>query len=97
MRGRERAGYLLKVADLVKQNAKSLAELEARDSGGTIRKANNADIGMVISTFRVFADIASRENDEEPLPRNPSPPSHNYLRREHHAGDRPVVRGGGNP
>jgi aldehyde dehydrogenase (NAD+) len=82
MRGRERAGYLLKVADLVKRNAKSLAELEARDSGGTIRKANNADIGMVISTFRVFAEIASRENDEEPLPRNPFPPSQNYLRRE---------------
>jgi aldehyde dehydrogenase (NAD+) len=82
MRGRERGQYLLKVADLVKQNAKDLAKLEARDSGGTIRKANNADIGMVISTFRVFAEIASRENDEEPLPRNPFPPSHNYLRRE---------------
>jgi aldehyde dehydrogenase (NAD+) len=82
MRGRERAQYLLKVADLVKQNAKDLARLEAQDSGGTIRKANNADIGMVISTFRVFAEIASRENDEESLPRNPFPPSHNYLRRE---------------
>jgi acyl-CoA reductase-like NAD-dependent aldehyde dehydrogenase len=80
MRGRDRAGYLLKVADLVKQNAKRLAELEARDSGGTIRKATNADIGMVISTFRVFADIAMKENDEEPLPRNPG--SMNYLRRE---------------
>ena len=82
MRGRERAKHLLQVAELVKQNAKHLAKLEAQDSGGTIRKANNADIGMVISTFRVFADIAQRENDEEALPRNPFPPSHNYLRRE---------------
>ena len=82
MRGRERAQYLLKVADLVKRNGKELARLEARDSGATIRKANNADIGMVISTFRVFAEMAARENDEEALPRNPSPPSQNYIRRE---------------
>ena len=82
MRGRERAQHLLEVANLVKKNAKDLARLEAQDSGGTIRKANNADIGMVISTFRVFAEIAAREDDEEALPRNPSPPSHNYVRHE---------------
>jgi acyl-CoA reductase-like NAD-dependent aldehyde dehydrogenase len=39
MKGRERAGYLMKVADLVKQNAGRLAELEARDAGHTIRPA----------------------------------------------------------
>ena len=61
MKGRERAQYLLKVADLVKQNAGHLAELEARDAGHTIRMAKGADIGMVISTFRVFAEIAGRE------------------------------------
>jgi aldehyde dehydrogenase (NAD+) len=80
MKGRERAQYLLKVADLVKQNAGRLAEMEAQDAGHTIRMAKGADIGMVISTFRVFAEIAARENDEEPLPRNPG--SMNYLRRE---------------
>jgi aldehyde dehydrogenase (NAD+) len=80
MKGRERAQYLLKVADLVKQNAGHLAELEARDAGHTIRMAKGADIGMVISTFRVFAEIAGRENDEEPLSRNPG--SMNYIRRE---------------
>ena len=80
MKGRERAQYLLKVADLAKQNAKPLAELEARDAGHTIRVAKGGDIGMVISTFRTFADIAAKENDEEPLPRNPG--SMNYLRRE---------------
>src|SRR5690242_7367367 len=51
MKGRERAAALLRVADLVKQNAASLAELEARDAGHTIRMAKNADVGMVISTF----------------------------------------------
>src|SRR5205823_8278327 len=69
MKGRERAQYLLKVADLVKQNAGVLAELEARDAGHTLRMAKGADIGMVISTFRVFADIAAKENDEAPLAR----------------------------
>jgi aldehyde dehydrogenase (NAD+) len=82
MRGRDRAALLLKVADQVKQHAKALAQLEAQDSGGTIRKANQADIGMVISTFRVFAEIAGREQDEQPLVRNPFPPSANWIRRE---------------
>ena len=80
MKGRERAKHLLDVADGIKGAAKELAPLESRDSGGTIRKAQNADIGMAISTFRVFAEIASREEDEEPLPR--SPISYNYVRRE---------------
>src|SRR5213595_1574141 len=80
MKGRERAAALLKVADLVKQNAGALAELEAGDAGHTIRMAKNADVGMVISTFRAFAELAGREDDEEALPRNPG--SFNYLRRE---------------
>jgi aldehyde dehydrogenase (NAD+) len=80
MKGRERAAALLKVADLVKQNAGALAEMEARDAGHTIRMAKNADVGMVISTFRAFAELASREDDEEALPRSPG--SYNYLRRE---------------
>jgi aldehyde dehydrogenase (NAD+) len=80
MKGRERAKHLLAVADLVKQNARTLAELEARDAGHTIRMAKGADIGMVISTFRVFAELAAKENDEEPLPRNPG--SMNYVRHE---------------
>jgi acyl-CoA reductase-like NAD-dependent aldehyde dehydrogenase len=80
MKGRERAATLLKIADLVKQNAGHLAELEARDGGHTIRMAKNADVGMVISTFRAVAELAAREDDEEFLPRNPA--STNYLRRE---------------
>src|SRR5207237_2517528 len=78
MKGRERAAALLEVADLVKQNSAGLAELEARDAGHTIRMAKGADIGMVISTFRVFAEIAARESDEAPLARNPG--SMNYVR-----------------
>jgi aldehyde dehydrogenase (NAD+) len=80
MRGRERAKHLLAVADGIKKAGKQLAETESRDSGGTIRKARNADVAMAVSTFRVFAEIASREDDEEALPRSPT--SYNYLRRE---------------
>jgi aldehyde dehydrogenase (NAD+) len=80
MKGRERAKHLLAVADLVKQNADALAELESRDAGHTIRMAKGADIGMVISTFRVFAELAGKETDESPLPRNPG--SMNYVRFE---------------
>jgi aldehyde dehydrogenase (NAD+) len=80
MKGRERAQYLLNVADLVKQHAKHVARLEARDAGHTVRMANGADIGMVISTFRVFAELAAREDDERPLPRVAG--SMNYVRHE---------------
>jgi acyl-CoA reductase-like NAD-dependent aldehyde dehydrogenase len=80
MKGRERAQFLLKVAELAKGKARELAELEARDAGHTIRMSKGADIGMLISTFRVFADIAAKENDEAPLPRNPG--STNWIRYE---------------
>jgi acyl-CoA reductase-like NAD-dependent aldehyde dehydrogenase len=80
MKGRERAQFLLKVAELAKGKAKELAELEARDAGHTIRMAKGADIGMLVSTFRVFADIAAKENDEAALPRNPG--STNWIRYE---------------
>jgi aldehyde dehydrogenase (NAD+) len=80
MKGKDRAKTLLAVADGIKKAAGHLAELEARDSGGTIRKAKNADIGMAISTFRVFAELAGRDENEGPLPR--SPISYNYVRRE---------------
>jgi aldehyde dehydrogenase (NAD+) len=80
MKGTDRAKALLAVADGIKKAAGDLAELESRDSGGTIRKAKNADIGMAISTFRVFAELAGRDSGEEPLPR--SPISYNYVRRE---------------
>jgi aldehyde dehydrogenase (NAD+) len=42
--------------------------------------AKGADVGMLISTFRTFAELAERSDEEEALPRNPG--SYNYLRRE---------------
>jgi aldehyde dehydrogenase (NAD+) len=80
MRGRDRAKALLAVAEGIKKHADELTELEARDSGGTIRKSQRADIAMAISTFRTLAELAGREDDEEPLQR--SAISYNYVRRE---------------
>ena len=80
MKGRERAKYLTAVSDLAKKRAKELVDLEVHDAGHTVRTARGGDLGMVISTFRVFADLAAREEDERPLPRNPG--STNWVRRE---------------
>jgi aldehyde dehydrogenase (NAD+) len=80
MKGRDRAKVLTAVSDLVKQRSKELVDLEVHDAGHTIRTAKGGDLGMVISTFRVFAEIAGREDDERPLPRNPG--STNWMRRE---------------
>jgi acyl-CoA reductase-like NAD-dependent aldehyde dehydrogenase len=80
MKGRERAQYLLKVAELAKQNSGELTELEIHDAGHTVRTAKGGDIGMVLSTFRVFAEIAGREEDESALPRVPG--SANFVRRD---------------
>ncbi len=80
MSGKERAEQLLGVADLVKKHAGELAELESKDAGHTLRVATNADVGMVVSTFRVFADLASRLEEEELLAESQG--ARNILRRE---------------
>lgn len=80
MSGKERSKLLLDVASRIKEEGKRFAETEAQDSGGTIRKGRFADVAMAISTFRVFAEMAARDEDEEPLPRAKT--STNYVRRE---------------
>ena len=80
MTGEERAKLLLDVASRIKDEGKTLAETESQDSGGTIRKAEAADVGMAISTFRTYADLAAKGDAEEPLPE--SKISRNYVRRE---------------
>ncbi|HEX6208256.1 MAG TPA: aldehyde dehydrogenase family protein, partial [Actinomycetota bacterium] len=55
MKGSERARVLMDVASRIKEQGKELAETEAQDSGGTIRKGRFSDVAMAISTFRVYA------------------------------------------
>ena len=82
MSGAERAGYLRKVAELIQARAGELAEWEAKDSGGTIRKATFADVPGAASSFSFFADCAEREPDEIDHGESPFPPARSVIRRE---------------
>jgi aldehyde dehydrogenase (NAD+) len=82
MSGAERARYLQTVAELIGSRSAQLAELESRDGGGTIRKAQLADVGGCQQTFQTFAGLAESTPDIEELPGSPFPPSENYVHRE---------------
>lgn len=84
MSGKERAAKLYKVADLIEARSEKLAELEARDGGGTIKKATFADIPGGVGAFRFFAQCAENEAEQVELPGTPFPPSSNYKRYEPH-------------
>ena len=84
MSGAERAEKLNKVADLIDANTEKLAEAEARDSGGTIKKATFADIPGGAGAFRWFARCAAEQPDTVELEGAPFPPSSNYVRYEPH-------------
>jgi acyl-CoA reductase-like NAD-dependent aldehyde dehydrogenase len=64
--GAERAGYLRAVAAGLAREAGRLAELETRDSGGTIRKASGADVPSAIAAFERAARWAETLVDETP-------------------------------
>ncbi len=82
MSGKERSEKLLAFAGAVADNAEELAELEARDSGGTIRKAQMADLTVTQASIEWFAKMAAERPDREELPGSPFPVSENYLRHE---------------
>jgi aldehyde dehydrogenase (NAD+) len=82
MSGAERAAKIRRIVELVNENAAELAELEALDSGGTILKAQMADVPSVTSAFEWFAKMAEERPDKEELPGSPFPASQNYLRYE---------------
>ena len=62
MSGKERAEVLRKIAQLIADNAGELAEIEARDSGGTIRKATFADVPGALSLrfFRSSIELTGK-------------------------------------
>jgi aldehyde dehydrogenase (NAD+) len=82
MSGAERAAILRRVAELIESRQQQLAEVEARDSGGTIRKALFVDVPGAIGTFQYFAACAESEPDEYPHGENPYPPATSTIRRE---------------
>ncbi len=77
----KRAGVLGAVAAGLKERSAELAELESRDSGGTIRKTRG-DVSGAGFTFRANAELATSVPLTETLPLTTMPPSLNYVRRE---------------
>ncbi|MEJ5255328.1 MAG: aldehyde dehydrogenase family protein [Acidimicrobiales bacterium] len=82
MSGAERAAKLRRIVELINQHSAELAELEALDSGGTILKAQMADVPGAASAFEWFARMAEEQPDRVDLPGSPFPASQNYLRYE---------------
>jgi aldehyde dehydrogenase (NAD+) len=80
--GGERAVVLRRVADILQRRQEELAQLEARDSGGTIRKTMLADLPIAIGTFQFFAACAEGQPEEVPHGENPLPPAVSTIRRE---------------
>ncbi len=80
--GAERAAKCIQIADLIDANAAELAEIEARDGGGTIRKAQMADVSGCSNAFRWFARMAEERPAFEDVPGSPFPVSENYLQYE---------------
>jgi aldehyde dehydrogenase (NAD+) len=82
MSGKERGAKLNQIADILDSKAEKFAEMEARDGGGTIKKATFADVPGASSSFRWFARMAEEQPDEVEVPGTPFPPSQNWIRYE---------------
>jgi acyl-CoA reductase-like NAD-dependent aldehyde dehydrogenase len=82
MSGKERAEKLRKVGELINARQGEIAEIEARDGGGTIRKAMFADVPGAVSTFNAFADCAETIPDEVDRGESPFPPAKSKVRYE---------------
>ncbi len=82
MSGKERAERLRKVAEILTARTQEISEIEARDGGGTIKKAMFADVPGAISSFNFFADCAENRPDVEERGESPFPPAKSIVRRE---------------
>jgi acyl-CoA reductase-like NAD-dependent aldehyde dehydrogenase len=80
--GAERAAILRRVAELIESRQQEIAEIEARNSGGTMKKALFADVPGAIGSFQFFAGCAESEPDESPHGESPFPPAVSSIRRD---------------
>ncbi|MDD2558828.1 MAG: aldehyde dehydrogenase [Desulfuromonas sp.] len=60
----DRAGYLLKIADLIDQHAEKLAMVETLDNGKPIRETSGIDIPLASDHFRYFAAAVRTEEGQ---------------------------------
>ncbi|MDD3375783.1 MAG: aldehyde dehydrogenase family protein [Candidatus Omnitrophica bacterium] len=54
---KERGKYIVKIASLIRENAKELAELESKGAGKTIKHSTFIDVPSVADTFEYFGKI----------------------------------------
>src|SRR5256714_7799597 len=64
MSARERGRLLFKLAQLIEENAKELAELETADNGKPIRESLYIDLPQVVENFECFAGCATKIEGE---------------------------------
>ena len=60
----ERSKLLLRLADLIEENAEELAQLESRDSGKPVSLARSLDIPRAAQNFRFFATAILHQSSE---------------------------------
>jgi betaine-aldehyde dehydrogenase len=54
----ERGGFLLKIASLIRENAKELAELECASTGKTIKHTTFIDVPTAAETFEYYGNLS---------------------------------------
>jgi aldehyde dehydrogenase (NAD+) len=77
-----RAEVLARIAALILERSDELALAEVTDGGGTLRKANMADIPATAQTFQYYADLLLSTPDEEEHSEDVPVASRNLVRRE---------------
>jgi aldehyde dehydrogenase (NAD+) len=82
-RSREARGQVLaQIAAAILERSDELALAEVTDAGGTMRKANLADVPATAQTFQYYADLLAGGADEEVFSEEVPVPSRNIVRRE---------------
>lgn len=85
MKPAERERLLLRLADLMEQNARTLAEIESLDNGKSAAIAQAVDVGLSISYLRYMAGWATKiegSTVDVSVPFMPNAEFVNYTRRE---------------
>lgn len=61
----ERSAYLLKIAQLIREKAKDLAEIESQDTGKTSKQTTFIDVPTCAQTFEYFANVSAMLAEEK--------------------------------
>jgi aldehyde dehydrogenase (NAD+) len=82
MSAAERSEILARAASLITERSDELVAAEVADAGGTLRKANIADIPATAQTFQFYADRIASEPSQQEFEESVPVPSRNIVRRE---------------